>query len=214
MTDSGSNSYDGTHNKAVVGNSLVEYIGDVSSYSSMLPGLNTGGFDGSNCSVFAKIKTDSWEAGFEAFLAINVDVSNQLHFRKSSATSITYSFSVGGAGWTPNTTPPTDDTPFVMGFTMTPNGSDTDVQAFYNGSSVLSATRTGQWSGSLTNADVGKYFSVYPLINSSIDDVIVSYGATCDATEANTISTKLNAGTLTTADLDTIFGSGIGHGIR
>ena len=204
--DSGSNKLNGTHSNITSTGSEMLYNGTTSK-AEITPALLGREWTGINGSVFVRARAEDITAN-DTYFRITSDSTDYIWMRIEDGTTVRWLIEVGASSSYPTkgSIDPTDY--LVIGVGLEDDGSGgTHFDAYLDGVREAGATFAGeQWSGALTDVDIGNSSGSY-FLEGAVSGVVIGYTAITDP-QALDISTKMNDGTLTAADLDGIYGAG------
>jgi hypothetical protein len=216
-TDASSNALVGYHHRVALNGSYGKYnlISNTNIYSIA---LNTF-FDGQEGGVIQRLRASDFEAwsGAETRrpLYLNVDGANRIGLQSTVSPNAFNFFYIAG-GTTEQTTKSSVSTLDWFTPAMIWSKTNNNFQAYWNGATEGAAQAiAGTWAGALLSTECNIGATNTDALNSyhgDIGDTIIFNSFNGDYanidTHIATIHTLLDAGTLTTSHLDTIFGAG------
>jgi len=217
--DSGTNGLNGVYNRVGLGGVTDgAFFDGVNSFNNIYSAnLNTE-FDGNEGALIARAKVanvDVWTDGNNrVIITIRVDSNNQI-FINSPTSNNQVQIKRDGDGVSKNVTITGITAVNTQTYAIYWSVSGDEQQAYFNGATQgAAASGLGTWSGALSSTQnvIGAFTDSPTLVwNGFIGDVIITLSG-ANITDIDNkmfaIHTSLDAGTLTTANLDTHFGAG------
>ena len=211
-TDRGDNGYDGAHTEVALDSVNRAYYNGVSSYTNIQTAGMAAKFNGLEGSLIIRAKVAdayNWIDETERrIVEIYADATNYLSMSRDTVDNqIIWSYKAGVAAVA-------TDTKAALGavvdfFTMGMTWSDTAnrLETYYDGATEGGAACAGVWAGAPTVSVIGAETLVPATVwNGWLSDCILVYGLVATAAQMTLIHNYLDAGTLTVALLDGMFG--------
>lgn len=214
IVDSGSNGLDGTPVRVGLDGS-AGHSDSINSYIQLpAAAMDSAGFDEAEFTVISRQKyhnADSWSGDGNRLFKIGVDSNNRALVWSNAANQLEWFYAAGGTavgvGKTGVST--LDYFTTIMSVSKIAN----EMKAFYNGvQQGTTQTGLGTWAGTINDANAvilaatNTPTNVAPIQTS--DFIYSLNGAIISDANAAAVTTKLDAGTLTNADLNGYFGTG------
>jgi len=188
------------------------YFNGASSYVNIYSAALNSNFNGQIGSMVVRAKVADaavWSDGVTSkIVQLRTDANNLVQFNKHSLTNTMRAYYIAG-GTSKFLDATISATTFqTLGLTWSLSGDA--VKLFVNGSQTgATATGLGTYTGALASdrCYIGTDHSAYGYYPGWAGDVIIAFGVVITPTNMGNIHTKLDAGTLTTADLDSYIGA-------
>jgi hypothetical protein len=215
IADSGSNGFDGTPVRVGLSGSEASFDGSNSVIDIYSAALNTA-FDPDNGMMFGRFKVPSdvsWifnDATNGVVTELAADASNYIRIKVNTLTQVQVQYTAAGTVET-NSFGGQGGTDYISFAGVWDTGVANEFRSYENGGNEKTTTTLGVWAGALlsTRCAIGaELITPTQPYQGLISDVIWGFGTSPSAAQIATIDTKTDAGTLTTSDLDTIFGAG------
>jgi len=210
--DRSGNGYDGSHNSVGLDAFNGAHYDGEDSHSSLLTSGFSSRFDGATGTAIIRAKVtnlDMWSDGEDRYMFhIYSDADNGVRiFKGATANQIKYQIESGGVTEALSKAGVSETDWITLGATW--NRSGTGLHAYYNGSDLGSPQAIANaWDGAgIASFIVGaKDLSPSEEWHGWLSDMIVTFGIEASSGDMSTVHSALEAGTLSRATLDGLFG--------